>query len=101
MKGPLPPGWTLKGDELTDEEGYVRIVSDDNGRIDRERIATILRGFSHDYYARAWETSKLEAAAPIMLAALEQVIKDFEENGYVMILGTIEQIKEAIARAKE
>jgi len=77
--GPLPAGWTINrkwGLTLTDEDGYSRNIADANGRIDLLHVAVVLGNYGYTEHAKAWLMSPLEAAAPDLLEALENIISD-------------------------
>lgn len=76
--GPLPSGWSYKTPYLTDEDGYQRHVVE-NGRIDRNKVATVLENHGYIDHARRWYLSPLEAAAPEMLEALKAFV-DIQES---------------------
>lgn len=50
----LPAKWTLKNGFLKDETNYKRYVLDENGRLDREKIMTILENHGYTAHARCW-----------------------------------------------
>jgi fructose-1,6-bisphosphatase/inositol monophosphatase family enzyme len=77
--GPLPSGWSYKSPYLTDEEGYQRHVIE-NGRIDRNKVATVLENHGYLEHARMWYLSPLEAAAPEMLVAAKGALAALTQN---------------------
>jgi hypothetical protein len=81
--GPLPDGWSLKGDWLKSEDGYERYVKDDSGKLARHRIALILENHGYADYARRWFFSPIEAAAPEMYQALKELVKCHACGGLV------------------
>lgn len=56
-KGALPEKWKLINGVLIDEDGYGRYVCQDNGRLDRGRIALILENYGYLDCSRLWYMS--------------------------------------------
>ena len=75
---PLPEGWTIKNGSLFETDRYERIITDSRGRIDRDKVATILENHGYGYLARRWYMSPAEASAKELRDTLSKMVAAFD-----------------------
>jgi hypothetical protein len=78
--GCLPPHWSIETGIMHREDGVTSFVIDSSGKIDREKVATILENYGYKDHAKRWYMSPIEAASEDLLKACKLLLMHIAIN---------------------